>query len=84
MRSMIGLGVPAGAIRPAQEPVTKPGMPASSIVGMPGSVGPRSLPVKASAFRRFCFTYCIGTRMGSNTIETRPPSRSVRMGALPL
>ena len=84
MRSMIGLGVLAGAIRPAQEPVTKPGMPASSMVGIDGSVGQRCLPVKPSAFRRFCLTYCIGTRIGSNTIDTRLPSRSVRIGALPL
>ncbi|MNN68953.1 hypothetical protein D3C81_1847000 [compost metagenome] len=54
------------------------------MVGMLGSVGQRSLPVNASAFRRFCFTYCIGTRIGSNTMDTRLPSRSVRMGALPL
>src|SRR6185312_15464412 len=48
-RSTIGLGVPAGAMKPTQSVAWKPGTPASAMVGTSGRMGERAVPVVPSA-----------------------------------
>src|SRR3979490_2429805 len=57
--SMIGFGVPAGAINPSQMVASYPTTPASETVGTLGSTPERVLPVVASA--RTWFSPMLGT-----------------------
>ena len=80
----ISLGVPAGATKPAHEYASKPGTPASEMVGTPGSSSEGCALATARA-RNLPALMCGMTDGASLNISwICPPSRSLTAGALPL
>ncbi|KAG1381979.1 hypothetical protein G6F60_015135 [Rhizopus arrhizus] len=76
--------MPAGAIRPSQAPMSKPGKPCSATVGTSGSIATRSGVLTASAFSRPDCTLASDDTMGSKVAVVRPPTMSVCAWLLPL
>ncbi|MNR00373.1 hypothetical protein D3C85_1161430 [compost metagenome] len=76
--------MPFGADRPNQIVTSKPGRPASAIVGTLGSASERVAPVTPSALTLPVEMYCTWLDTVSNIIEMRPPSKSVNAAAEPL
>ncbi len=82
-RSRIAAGIPAGAITPNQIIISKPGTPASSIVGTSGSAGCRSRADTASGLA--LPDWMCGTMVPtpSKMIGTSPARKAVITGAEP-
>ncbi len=66
------LGRALGRQPPTQEFITKPGKPASSMVGMSGSPGQRCFDATASTLILPLLAWGMGTRAGSNSMSTWP------------
>src|ERR1043166_10171818 len=80
----ISFGVPAGANAAYQPSTSKPGRPAGGLVGTCGAPAERFSLNVAKARSRPVFTYgMVDTRLALLT-DTRPPIRSVMLGAVPL
>ena len=81
---MTSLGVFAGANTTYHALISKPGKPASIMVGTSGASGERLALVTARALSAPDLTCGSDVLMVSNIIDTWPPSRSFSAGALPL
>jgi hypothetical protein len=82
--STMSRGVPVGARIPNHDDASKPGTPASAIVGTSGNAGARFVEVTAIARSLPALMCGIAEGRLSNMICTWPPSRSVIAGAEPL
>ncbi|MNT36125.1 hypothetical protein D3C72_1721870 [compost metagenome] len=83
-RSMIGRGVPAGAIRPFQAVTVNPFSPASSAVGTSGAIGTRlSLATASARSLPDCTCGHSGGMLSINTVMC-PATRSATAGPVPL
>src|SRR5260221_11084084 len=83
-RSTMAGGVFAGALNPNHSDSSKPAMPDSVRVGISGSAARRWCPIEASAFSLPALTCGTTGDAGVNCSVTRPASRSIVAGALPL
>src|SRR5512134_1305912 len=82
--SMTGLGVPLGAYRPCHIATSKPGSPASFMVGTSGSEGTRVLVVTAYTLILPPLIWLVVLVVWSHMKSTWPPSRSFIAGPVPL
>src|SRR5262249_6714698 len=81
--STISFAVPAGAIRPNHSPLSKPGRPASTMVGRSGATAVRLASVEARATSVPSRTRCSTVEEGENSTWMRPASKSVPACGLP-
>ena len=80
---MMSRGVSAGATRPNQPDVSKPGSANSAIVGRSGAALARFIPVEASAVILASSTCCSTVEAGEKNNWMRPATRSVTACGLP-
>src|ERR1700719_3992597 len=77
--STIGFDVPAGAMRPSQMVASKPGTPASAMVGTSGSTFERVVAVVPSARTWPAWAFDAMVVMASNIISMWPPITALRL-----
>ena len=82
--AIMAAGVPAGAKSPYHVEMSKPGRPASAIVGNSGTSVDRSAVVTASAFNLPALTWAIALARLSNMNCVSPASSAWVAGAPPL
>ena len=80
---MIASGVPAGAIRAYHDTASKPGMPASAMVGRPGMASLRFALAMPSARSSPLSISGLAVESCANIMVTSPRSTSVSAGATP-
>ena len=83
-RSIVAAGVAAGTTTPCQVIASKPGTPASEIVGSSGTVAERCAPVTASARSLPALIYGIAEAEVANISWACPAITSVSAGCAPL
>src|SRR6202035_382918 len=77
--STIGFGVPAGAMMPSQMVASKPGTPASAMVGTSGSTLERVVAEVPSARTWPAWAFGAMVVMASNIISMWPPITALRL-----
>ena len=83
MRSMTGLGVPAGATMPVQDTAWNPAKPDSAMVGTSGACCER-VPLDTASMRMLPARACgNASEIGTNMVGMWPAIRSVMAGAVP-